>query len=167
MFYHPCHAVMDGWQNTSKKTELESYSVKELHMRFTLLWSNTQCRMGSPPWDLALGAQLRVPSQQRLLSLLTHSDAAADFPVRFGDDSAVTQMCFFTVVWKSDSKQNSQAPDDTFLRREFSHQSIDWCSLKRHILNSRSPGNSSPSLAEIQNKRVFLGITCCWNILWG
>lgn len=53
---------------------------------------------GSPPWDLALGAQLGFPSQQRLLSLLTHSDAAADFTVRFGDDSAVTQLCFITVV---------------------------------------------------------------------
>lgn len=39
-------------------------------------------------------AQLGVPRHQRLLPILTHSDAAADFPVRF----AVTQLGFFTVV---------------------------------------------------------------------
>lgn len=76
--------------------------------------------------------------------------AAADFPVTFGDDSTVTQMYFFTV--KSYSKQNSQAPVETFLRREFSHLSIDWYFAKRHVLKPRTPGNSSPNIAEIQKK---------------
>lgn len=76
----------------------------------------------------------------------------------FGDDNAVTQLCFFIVVKKSHSKQNSQAPDVTCLRREFARQNIDWGFAKRHVLNPRTPGNSSPNSAEIQKKMGSLGM---------
>jgi len=76
--------------------------------------------------------------------------------------TALSLSCaFFTVAKKSHSKQNSQAPDETCLRREFSHLSVAWCFAKRHVLKSWTPGNSNASFAETQNKMGFLGVTHC------
>lgn len=85
-------------------------------------------------------------------------DTGADFPVMFGDDSAVTQLCFFAVVKKSYSKQNSQAPDETYLRREFSHQSIDWCFAERHVLKPRTQVIPASVLLKSRRKRDSLAL---------
>lgn len=81
--------------------------------------------------------------------------------------TVLSLSCAFFIVVKSYSKQNSQAPDETCLWKEFSCQSIDWCFAKRHVLKPRTPSNSSPNFAEIRKKMGFLGITHRWNILWG
>lgn len=112
---------------------------------------------GSAP-GAGLGARSVVPSEQREVCALRKwlaallPDAAAGFPVPFGDDSAVTQLCLFTAAKKSCSKQNPQAPAETCLRREFSCQSIDWCFAERRVLKPRTLSNSIHNLLKSRRK---------------
>lgn len=69
------------------------------------------CRSVHQPRVWFGGGGLVSPRCAPFRNIFQHcsSDAAANSPVTFGDDRAVTQLCFFTVVKKSYSKQNSQA----------------------------------------------------------